>query len=109
MRSLRGCLVGLLRNAPNSSAGGGQLAVHVEFDFARQLDDCFGVMAVFEQRVFEGLRTVDEQAAIETVLFLGDPVAAPVLADEDDLGRGTARWRFDELHVGIPLMLDSCS
>jgi hypothetical protein len=48
------------------------------------------------------LRTVDEQAAIKTVLFLGDPLAAPVPADEDD-GRGRAtRWRFDELHVGIP-------
>jgi len=59
--------------------GGGELAAHVELDFARQLDDCFRVMAILEQRVFDGLRAVDEQAAIETVLFLGDPVAAPVL------------------------------
>jgi hypothetical protein len=30
------------------------------------------------------LRTVDEQAAIETVLLLGDPLAAPVPADKND-------------------------
>src|SRR5712672_1735451 len=99
---LEGCLFRLSRGAPNDSSGGGQLAIHVQFDFARQFDDCFGVMAVFEQRIFEGLRAADEQAAIEAVLFLGDPVAAPVLPDEDDRGRGTARWRFGELHVGIP-------
>src|SRR5450432_1514787 len=78
------------------------LAAHVEFDFARQLDDGFGVMAVLEQRVFDGLRAVDEQAAIETVLFLGDPVAAAVLADKDDGRCRAARWRFDELHVSGP-------
>jgi hypothetical protein len=61
-----------------------RLATHVELDFARQLDDCLGVMTILEKREFDGLRAVDEQAAIETVLFLGDPVAAPVLADEDD-------------------------
>ena len=32
----------------------------------------------------------------------GDPVAAAVLADEDDCRRRTARWRFDELHVSVP-------
>jgi hypothetical protein len=74
----------------------------VEFEFARQFDDCFGVMAVLEQRIFDGLRAIDEQAAIEAMLLLGDPVAAAVSADEDDGGSGTARWRFDELHVGIP-------
>src|SRR6202163_1057297 len=81
---------------------GGALAAHVEFDFARQLDDGFGMMAVLEQRVFDGLRAVDEQAAVEAVLFLGDPVAAPVLADEDDCRCRAARWRFDELHVRFP-------
>src|ERR1700730_8256156 len=72
---------------------------HVELDFARQLDDGFGMMAVLEQRVFDGLRAVDEQAAIETVLFLGDPVAAAVFANKDDGRLRAARWRFDELHV----------
>jgi hypothetical protein len=80
------------------------LADHIEFDFARQLDDGFGVMAVLEQRVFDGLRAVDEQAAIESVLFLGDPVAAAVPADKDDCRWRSARWRFDELHVGIPFV-----
>ena len=80
----------------------GELAAHVEFDFARQLDDCFGMMTVFEQRIFDGLRAVDEQAAIKAVLFLGDPVAAFVPADKDDGRCRATRWRFDELHVGIP-------
>src|SRR6266702_3268813 len=60
------------------------------------------MMAVLEQRVFDGLGAADEQAAIETVLFLGDPLAAAVSSDENDVGRRTARGRFDELHVGIP-------
>ena len=76
--------------------------MHIELDAARQLDDCFGMVAVLEQRVFDGLSAVNEETAVETVLFLGDPLAAAVLADEDDAGQGTARWRFDELHVGIP-------
>ena len=82
--------------------GGGELAAHVELDFTRQLDDCFGVTTVLEQRILDGLRAVDEQAAIEAILFLGDPVAAAVPADKDDCGCRTARWRFDGLHVGIP-------
>src|SRR5665213_3361418 len=75
---------------PASGAGGGggiggeELAADVELDFARQLDDGFGMMVIFEQRVFDGLGAVDEQAAIETVLFLRDPVAAAVATDEDD-------------------------
>jgi hypothetical protein len=59
-------------------------------------------MAVLEQRVFDGLRAVHEQPAIEAILFLGNPVAAAVLANEDECRCRTARWRFDELHVGIP-------
>ena len=60
------------------------------------------MVAVLEQRVFDRLGVVDEETAIETVLLLGDPMAAAVLADKDDAGRGTARGRFDELHVSIP-------
>src|SRR5262245_63022948 len=67
------------------------------------------MMAVLEQRVFDGLGAADEQAAEQAVLFLGDPLAAAVAADEDDGGRTTARWRFDELHVGIPFQWRSSS
>ena len=81
---------------------GGEFVAHVEFDFARQFDDGFGMMAVLEQRVFDGLGAVDEQAAIETALFLGHPVAAAVPADEDDCRWRAARGRFDELHVSHP-------
>src|SRR6476659_9641630 len=88
--------------APCAGGGGGKLAGHIELDFARQLDDGFGVMAVLEQCVFDGLGAVDEQAAIKAVLFLGDPVAAFVPADKDDSRCRATRWRFDELHVGIP-------
>jgi hypothetical protein len=82
--------------------GGEKVATHVEFDGARQLNDRLWMMAILEQRVFDGLRSVNEQAAVKTVLFLGDPVAAAVLADEDDGGCRTTRWRFYELHVGTP-------
>jgi hypothetical protein len=61
-------------------------------------------MAILEESVFDGLRAVDEQAAIETVLFLGDPVAAAVPANKDDGRCRAARWRFDELHDDIPSM-----
>ena len=92
----------VMRRAVRRRRGKGGCRAHIEFDFARQFDDGFGMMAVFEQRVFDGLGAVDEQSAIEAILFLGDPVAAPVLADKDDGGCRAARWRFDELHVGIP-------
>ena len=82
--------------------GGGRLAAHVEFNPAGQFDDHFGTVTVLEKRVLEGLRAIDEQAAIEAVLFLGDPVAATVPANKDDCRWRAARWRFDELHVGIP-------
>src|SRR5258705_8531 len=82
----------------------GDIRVRAASIAASEFDDCFGVMAVLEQRVLDGLRAADEQAAIETVLFLGDPVAAAVFADEDDRRCRAARWRFDELHVGVPSM-----
>src|ERR1700730_6415331 len=82
--------------------GGGELTPDIEFEFARQLDDGFGMMPVLEQRVFDGLGAVDEQAAIEAVLFLRDPVAALVLANEDDGRCRATRGRFDELHARYP-------
>jgi hypothetical protein len=75
----------------------------LKLGFARQLDDGLRVTAVLEQRVFDSLRAVDEQAAVEAVLLLDDPVAAAILADKDDGGRRAARWRFDEFHFDIPL------
>jgi hypothetical protein len=60
------------------------------------------MIAILEKCVFDGLCAVDEQAAIETVLFLGDPVAAVVPANKNDCRCRAARWRFDELHVGVP-------
>jgi hypothetical protein len=81
---------------------GSEPAAHVKFDWARQFDDHFGMVAVFEQRVFDCLGVVDKQAAKQAVLFLDDPVAASVFADEDDSRCRTTRWRFDEFHFGIP-------
>jgi hypothetical protein len=57
------------------------------------------MLAVLEQRVFDGLGAIDEQAAIKAVLLLGDPLAALVAADEDDGRCRAARGRFDEFHV----------
>ena len=54
-------------DAPRDGGGEGKLAADVELDFSRQLDDGFGMMSVLEERVFDGLRAADEQAAIETL------------------------------------------
>jgi hypothetical protein len=98
-------LAGLSCDAPcaggGKAIGGGEPAAHVELDFARQFDDGFGVMAVLEQRIFDGLRAIDEETAIEAVLFLGNPLAAAVPADKDDVGCSAARGRFDEFHFRI--------
>ena len=77
-------------------------AIQIEFYFTRQLDDGFRMMAILKEREFERLCAVDEQAAIKAILFLGDPVAAAVLADKSDGRCRTARRRFFELHVAIP-------
>src|SRR5713226_6061931 len=58
------------------------------------------MLAVLEQRALDGFRAVDEQAPIETVLLLGDPVAASIPADKDDRRGRATRWRFDVFHVG---------
>jgi hypothetical protein len=41
-------------------------------------------MPVLEQRVFQRLGAIDEQAAVKPILLLGDPLAAPVSANEHD-------------------------
>jgi hypothetical protein len=41
-------------------------------------------MSVLEQRVFQRLGAVDEQAAIEAILLLRDPLATLVPADKND-------------------------
>src|SRR5262245_12365843 len=84
-------------------------AAHVELNAAGQFDDGLGMTAVLEQSVFDGLGTIDKQAAEQAVLFLGDPLAAAVASDEDDGGGTNTRWRFDELHVGIPFLWRSGS
>ena len=72
--------MGFLGHDPDLFAGlipiGASRSCHVEFDFVRQFDDGLGMVMVLEQRVFDSLRAVDEQAAIEPALFLDDPVAA---------------------------------
>ena len=42
------------------------------------------MVPVLEQGVFDGMCAADKQAAEQAVLFLGDPLAAAVTADEDD-------------------------
>jgi hypothetical protein len=61
--------------------------IDVEFDFSRQFDDGCGTVAVFEQRILEGVPAVDEQAAKEAVLLLDDPLAAAVSADKNNRRR----------------------
>ena len=81
---------------------GDSAGIHVKLDLAGELDDGLGVAAVLGEGVFDGLGAIDEQSAIAAVLFLGDPVAAMVAADEDKRESSrTARGRFDELHVSV--------
>jgi hypothetical protein len=103
--------VGLFRRLAalwqEEGGGGAKRAVQVELDLVRQLDDRLGMMSIFKERVFEGLRAIDEQAAVETVLFLRHPVAAGVLADKSDCRCRAARRRLDEFHVCIPQLVTS--
>jgi len=46
---------------------------HVEFDCARQFDDGFWMMAVFEQRVFDRMRAIDEKPAVKGRSVPGRP------------------------------------
>ena len=90
------------RHAMRRTLGSGRESLDVEFYFARHFDYRFGMTAVLEQRVFDGLGASDEQAAVEAVLLLGDPFALAIAADEDE-GQcgGAARGRFGELHVEV--------
>jgi hypothetical protein len=61
------------------------------------------MLTAFKKGVFDGLGPADEQAAIKPVLFLGDPVAPAVLADEYEGKRSrAARGRFSEFHFSGP-------
>ena len=86
---------------PRKSAGSGcalrddgvGVLAHVELDLARQLDDGFRMLSVLEQRIFDGLGAADEQAAIEAVLLLRDPLSPMVAADENN-GRVSRMYSF---------------
>ena len=41
------------------------------------------MMAVLEQRILDGLGSIDEQATIKPILLQRDPLAAPVSADTE--------------------------
>jgi|HubBroStandDraft_5_1064220.scaffolds.fasta_scaffold49784_3 hypothetical protein len=77
-------------------------ALGVEFDFTRQFDNGLGVAPVFKEGEFEGLGAINEEATIKSMLLLGDPVAAAVLADKGDGRCRVTRGRFGEFHVGHP-------
>src|ERR1700753_1376505 len=92
-----------MQPAPSGSRiCGGSCALDVELDSARQFDNGFGVAPVFKEGEFEGLGAIDEQPAVKSMLLLGDPVAAAVLADKRNSRCRVARGRFDEFHVGSP-------
>jgi hypothetical protein len=61
------------------------VAAQIKLDFSRKFDDGFGMTGVLRQRVFDSLGAADEEAALESILFLGDPLAVSVAADEDDV------------------------
>src|SRR3954467_7070201 len=51
----------------------------------------FGPFAVLEQRVFDGRGAADKQSTTKAALVLRDPVAAAVLADQEESSVRTAR------------------
>jgi hypothetical protein len=86
-------------------------AVHVEFEHTGHHDHRLRAVPVLEHGVFESFGTVDEQATVEAVLVLDDPVATPVLADQEERGawriwitRATRRGRFAFAHDTSPLV-----
>src|SRR5262249_48641455 len=66
--------------------GAEDIRAHVELEHTRNCDHGFRVVAVLEQREFEGGRSVDEEPAGHALLHLGNPVAAAILANEDEAG-----------------------
>lgn len=86
------CVVGTHRCAIGSEG----TAVQAEFKNAGCVNNGLWMVAVFKEREFNGCGSVDEQAAEQAALFLGDPVATAVLADQDDVG--AARWWFGLFH-----------
>lgn len=75
-------------------------AADVELKNVGCCDESFRPVAVLKERIANGFRAIYKQAAVEAVLFLGNPVSATVLADKDER-RGT-RGRFSLLHDRSP-------
>jgi hypothetical protein len=65
---------------------GGAPDAHIEFDGALELDDGFGMMAIFEQRIADGLPAVDEQAWTTQLPRLSRPINTMVDAELHDGG-----------------------
>src|SRR5262249_56566925 len=84
-------------------ASGARLAAHVELENIRHHDHGLRPVSVFEHGEFQGFGAVDEQATAKAFLILNDPVAATVLADQEERGAGaTRRGRFAFDHDTSP-------
>jgi hypothetical protein len=59
-------------------------ATHIELNLARQFDDGLGMMSVLEQRILDGLGSIDEKATVRPALLLDDSLAVSVSANEHD-------------------------
>jgi hypothetical protein len=60
-----------------------RLGAHVEFENARDHDHGLRPVAVLEHGELQGFGAVDEQSAAKSALIPNDPVAAAVLADQE--------------------------
>src|SRR5262245_49143731 len=72
-------------------ADGARLAAHVELENIGHHDHGLRPVSVFEHGEFQGFGAVDEQATAKASLILNDPLAAAVLADQEERGVGTTR------------------
>jgi hypothetical protein len=61
-----------------------RLPAHIELENARDHDHRLRPVPALEQRKFYGFGAVDKEASAKTLLILNDPVAAAVLADEEE-------------------------
>jgi hypothetical protein len=68
--------------------GAARITLHVELKNSRNHDDRLGPMPVFEQCKPERFGAVDEQATTTVLLILDNPIAAAVLADEEEMRSG---------------------
>src|ERR1700730_18271713 len=69
MKLNHGALLNDVRRITKAPSGRQVPAADIKLDLARQFHDRFGMMSVFKESVFQRLGAINEQSAIEAMLF----------------------------------------